>query len=81
MPPLGARGTAYKAPSNERGSSDQTDLNRMVFLDPQRLWSIILETEPDWFLYRAGALGGRAGALPSSPLGLVFVPVAFESSR
>ena len=46
--PPGARGPAYIALPNERGPSDQTDLNRTVFLDPQRRWSIILEAEPDW---------------------------------
>ena len=64
-----ARGPAYIAPSNERGPSDQTDLNRMVFLDPQRR-SLIGGKR------RVGALGGRAGALPPGPLGLLFVPVA-----
>ena len=33
VPPPGARGPAYIAPPNECGLSDQTDLNRMVFLE------------------------------------------------
>ena len=43
----GARGPAYIALPNERGLSDQTDLNRMVFLHPLGQWSIIHEAEPD----------------------------------
>jgi len=48
--PPGARGSAYIAPPNECGPSDQTDLNRMVFLDPLGQWSIIREAELDWLL-------------------------------
>jgi len=47
--PPGAKGPPYIVHPNEYGSSDQTDLNRMVFLDPERRWSIILEAEPDWW--------------------------------
>ena len=50
VPPPGARGPAYIAPPNEFGPSDQTDLNRTVFLNPLGWWSIIREAEPDWFL-------------------------------
>jgi len=50
VPPPGARGPGYIALPNECGPSDQTDINRMVFLDPQMRWFIILEAEPDWFL-------------------------------
>ena len=32
VPPPGDRGPSYIAPSNEHGPSDQTDLNRTVFL-------------------------------------------------
>jgi len=74
--PPGARGPAYIALPKKRGPSDQTDLNRTVFLDPQRQWSTIRETCPDWSLGRAGAQGGRAGAPPPSPLDLLFVLVA-----
>ena len=45
--PPGARGPAYIVPSSERGPSDQTDINRTVFLNPLGWWSIILEAEPD----------------------------------
>jgi len=55
MSPPRARGPAYIAPQNEYGPSDQTDLNRMVFLNPLGRWSIIRETEPDWLR----ALGGH----------------------
>jgi hypothetical protein len=47
-PPLGWRGPAYIAPSNDRGPSDQTDINRTVFLDPLGRWSIIREVDADW---------------------------------
>ena len=50
MPPPGARGSAYIVPSSEPGPSDQTDIDRMIFFDPLGRWSIIRETEPDWFL-------------------------------
>ena len=46
----GARGPAYIALPNERMPSDQTDLNRTIFLNPLGQWSIIREAEPDWFL-------------------------------
>jgi len=45
---LGARGPAYIAPPNERGPSDQTDHNRIVFLNSLGQWSIIREAERDW---------------------------------
>jgi len=78
MPPPGAKGPAYIALPNECGPSDQTDLNRMVFFNPLGRWSIIRETGADWppGQGRAGALGGRAGALPPGPLGLPFILVA-----
>ena len=48
MPPPGARGPAYIALPNEHGLSDQTDHNRMVFLNPLGRRSIIHEAGPDW---------------------------------
>ena len=42
------QGAAYIAPLNERGPSDQIDLNRTVFLYPLGRWSIIREAGPDW---------------------------------
>jgi len=50
MPPPGARGSAYIASPNEYEPSDQTDLNRAVFLNRLGWWSMIRETEPDWLL-------------------------------
>ena len=70
MPPLGARGRAYIALPNERGPSDQTDLNRMVFLNPLGWWSIICEAEPDWPRQQSGHLrgeGGRPAPWPARP--------------
>ena len=46
----GAKGPAYIALPNERGPSDQTDLNRMVFLNPLGRWSMIRVAEPNWLL-------------------------------
>jgi len=45
---LGASGPAYIVPPNEYGLLDQTDLNRMVFLNPLGRWSMIREAEHDW---------------------------------
>ena len=61
LPPPGARGPAYIAPPNERGSSDQTDLNRTVFLNPLRRWSIIREAEPDCMRHLGGRSRGDGG--------------------
>jgi len=49
VPPPGARGSAYIGPSSESGSSDQTDINRTVFLDPLGRWSMIREVGSDWW--------------------------------
>ena len=46
--PPGARGPSYIVPPNEYGPSDQTDLNRTVFLNPLSRWSMIREAEPNW---------------------------------
>ena len=64
MPPPGAKGPAYIAPPNKRGPSDQTDLNRMVFLNPLGRWSMIREAGPDWPRH----LGGRPLPGPTRPL-------------
>ena len=61
MSPLGARGAAYIAPPNEYESSDQTDLNRTVFLNPLGRWSIIRETEPNWLRGLVGRPRGEGG--------------------
>jgi len=70
VPPPGATGPAYIAPQNEYGSSDQTDLNRTVFLNPLGRWSIIHETKPDWLRALGGrprGKGGRPAPRPARP--------------
>jgi hypothetical protein len=46
--PLGWRGLDYIVLSSEFGPSDQTDIDRMVFLDPLGRWSTIQEFGSDW---------------------------------
>ena len=46
--PPGARGSAYIVSPNEYGPSDQTDLNRTIFLNPLGQWSMIREAKFDW---------------------------------
>ena len=70
MPHPGARGPAYIALPNERGPSDQTDLNHMVFLNPLGKWSIIREVGADWPLRQGGCPrgeGGRPAPRPARP--------------
>ena len=74
--PPGDRGSAYIVLPNECGPSDQTDINRTVFLNPLGRWSMIHEVEADWPSDQGGRPRGRAGALPLGPLGLQLVPVA-----
>ena len=59
----GARGLAYIAFSDESGPSDQTNLNRTVFLDPQRRWNIIPKVDSE----RNSGQGGRPGRLGGRP--------------
>ena len=69
-PPPGARGLAYIALPNERGPSDQTDLNRAVFLDPLGRWSMIREAERNWLSgqgRRPRGEGGRPAPRPARP--------------
>ena len=73
---LGWRGLEYIVLSSEFGPSDQTDIDRTVFLDPLGRWSIIREVEPDWPRGQGGRPRGRAGALPPGPSSFPFVPVA-----
>ena len=53
-PPPGARRSAYIVLPNECGPSDQTDLNRTVFLNLLGRWSMIREAEPHWLSGRGG---------------------------
>ena len=46
--PLGWRGLDYIVLSSEFGPSDQTDIDRMVFLDPLGWWRMIQEIGSDW---------------------------------
>jgi len=65
-----ARGHAYIALQDECGPSNQTDLNRVVFLDPLGRWSIILEAEPHWLSGQGGhprVEGGRPTPEPARP--------------
>jgi len=54
VPPPGARRPAYIVPSSESGPSDQTDIDRTVFLDPLGWWSIIREVDRDWWKKQGG---------------------------
>ena len=76
LPSSRGQGPAYIVPSSERGPSDQTNINRTVFLNPLGQWSISMRRDLIGLCSRAGAQGGRAGALPLGPLGLPFVSVA-----
>ena len=63
--PLGWRGLDYIVPSSEFGSSDQTDIDHTVFLDPLGRWSIIREVERDWPRGQGGRpRGGRPAPEP-----------------
>jgi len=59
-PPEG-RGSAYIVPPNEYGSSDQTDINRKVFLNPLGRWSMIRVVEADWPSGQGGRPRGEGG--------------------
>ena len=74
--PPRVRGAAYIVLPNKYGPSDQTDLNRTVFLNPLGRWSMIREVEPDWLSGQGGCPRGRASALSLGPLGLPLIPVA-----
>ena len=52
--PPGARGSGFIVPSSESGSSDQTDIDWTVILDPFGRWSVIPEESPDWTLGQGG---------------------------
>ena len=73
---LGARGAAYIVPPNEYGPSDQTDLNRTVFLNLLGRWSMICEAEPDWLSGQGEHPRGEGGHPAPGPLALPLVSVA-----
>ena len=65
-PPV-ARGPAYIVPSSESVPSDQTDINRTVFLDPLGQWSMICEVERDWPKHQGGRPRGEGGRPAPEP--------------
>jgi len=65
---LGARGSAYIVLPNECGPSDQTGINRTVFLDPLGRWSMIREVGSDWPSDQGGRPRGEGGRLAPGPV-------------
>ena len=59
--PPGATRSAYIFLPNECGLSDQTGINRMVFLNPLGRWSMIREVEAVWPLDQGGRPRGEGG--------------------
>ena len=54
VPPPGVRGLDYIVRSDESGPLDQTDIEWTVFLNPLGWWSVIRETERDWWEHQGG---------------------------
>ena len=79
MPPPWARGPAYIVPSSESRPSDQTDINRTVFLDPLGRWSMIREVERDWPKHQSGSPRGEGGRPVPEPARLPVHSRAFWS--
>jgi len=67
--PPGARGLAYIVLPNEYRPSDQTDLNRTVFLNPLGRWSMIREVEPDWLSGQGGRPAPGSARSPARSCG------------
>ena len=65
--PPGATGSAYIVLTNECGPSDQTDINRTVFLDPLGQWSMIREVGSDWLPGQGGRPRGEGGRPAPGP--------------
>jgi len=65
--PPGATGSAYIVLPNECGLSDQTDINRMVFLNPLGRWRMIREVESDWPSGQGGRPRGEGGCPAPGP--------------
>ena len=66
--PLGWRGLDYIVLSSEFGLSDQTDIDRTVFLDPLGRWSIIREVDCDWPRGQGGRPRGEGGRPTPGPV-------------
>ena len=64
MPPPGVWGLDYIVRSGESGPLDQTDIDRVVFLNPLGRWNIIPEVDSDW----GSGQGGRLGRLGGRPV-------------
>ena len=69
MSPPGARGSPYIVLPSEYGLSDQTDINRTVFLDPLGRWSMIHEIERDWWKKQGGRPVPEPARLPARSRG------------
>ena len=63
-----ARGSGYIVLPSEYGPSDQTDINRMVFLDPLGRWSMIREVGFDWPRGQGGRPRGEGGRPAPEPV-------------
>ena len=69
-PPPGARGSGYIVFSDESGPSNQTNIDRVVFLEVLGRWSMIRDVEADWLLQLGGHprdLGRRPAPGPDRP--------------
>jgi len=66
--PLGWRGLSYIAPSDEFAPSDQTDINRTVFLNPLGQRSIIREVGSDWSSDQGGRPRREGGRRAPGPV-------------
>jgi len=69
--PQGWRGLGYIVLSSEFGPSDQTDIDRTVFLDPLGRWSLVPEKSSDWSPTQGGrprGVGGRPRSVELDPL-------------
>ena len=68
--PSGARGSAYIVLPNEYGPSDQTDINRTVFVNLLGRWSMIREVERDWPSGQGGRPAQGSARSPARSHGL-----------
>ena len=68
VPPPEARGSSYIVFSDESGPSDQTDIDRVVFLEVIGRWSMIREVEADWPRGQGGRPRVEGGRLAPEPV-------------